>query len=54
MRTLQAAHLMERLQIFSNRDQGSGEAASEVLDHNAAVALRQVEYFAPPLFRQHR
>ena len=51
---LHAAHLVERFQIFSNGDQGSGETAREFFDDNAAIALRQFEDFSPPLFRKHR
>ena len=50
---LEAAHLVQRLQIFANGDQRSGETAREVFDHHAAIALRQFEDFAPPLFRKH-
>ena len=50
---LQPAHLVERLQILSNRDQGRPETPREILDHHSAVALRQFQDFSPPLFCHH-
>ncbi len=50
---LQAAHLVQRFQIFANGDERSRETTREVFDHHAAIALRQFKDFAPPLFCKH-
>jgi len=54
VRALEPAHLVERLQVFSNGDQGCGETPRQIFDDDPAIALRQFENFSPPLFRQHR
>ena len=50
MRALDAAHLVQCFQIFSNGNERSGKTARQIFDYDPAVALRQFQDFSPPLF----